>query len=317
MLTDAHWLAQYLNKPDLRIIDCRYVLGKPSAGKALYLEGHIPGAIHLDVDHDLSGKQGPGRHPLPKAIDFSTTMSNAGVDQDTTVIAYDDMGGAWSARLWWLLRYFGHEKVFILNGGWLKWIAENNEVTKVVPHFKPRSFKAVPHTDWIVSKEEVQRNLENKDCLLLDARAPERYRGEIHQRASARYSVGLHERNLPSEQSEREGEAPPALPVEGALPAPIIEPLDQQAGHIPGAKNAPFAENVTQPNKEFKSLEELKEKFKTLGACQAKEIICYCGSGVTACNNIFALKMIGKDAKLYEGSWSDWSADPNLPVERP
>lgn len=273
MLTDSVWLSQHLNQPDLRIVDCRYALGKPEAGKELYLEGHIPGAIHLDIDSDLSGKAGPGRHPLPKAVDFSAAMSNAGIDQDITVIAYDDMGGAWAARLWWLLRYFGHEKVFILNGGWTKWTAEKNELAKVVPHFKARSFKASPHPEWVVSREVIQKNLGREDFLLLDARTPERYRGES-------------------------------------------EPVDKQAGHVPGAKNAPFMENTEGLNREFRTPDALKEKFKSLGVFQAKEVVCYCGSGVTACNNIFALKMVGKDAKLYEGSWSDWSADTTLPIKK-
>ncbi|OGQ04078.1 MAG: hypothetical protein A3F82_07020 [Deltaproteobacteria bacterium RIFCSPLOWO2_12_FULL_44_12] len=273
MLADTQWLSNHLNDPNLRIVDCRYVLSKPSDGKKAYLESHIPGAIHLDIDQDLAAREGPGRHPIPRTTDFSITMSNAGIDQTITVVAYDDVGGAYAARLWWLLRYFGHEKVALLNGGWTKWATEGRPVTKEVPKIKARSFKASPHPDWVVNKEQVKKMIPCENCLLIDARSPERYRGEV-------------------------------------------EPIDKKAGHIPGAKNAPFANNVDPTTKEFKNVEELKKQFETLGVKQAKEIISYCGSGVTACHNIFVLKLLGLDAKLYEGSWSDWSNDPNLPAEK-
>jgi len=267
MLTKADWLLSQIEDPSLRIIDCRYLLGKPGAGKQAYLENHIPGAIHLDVDQDLAGKSGPGRHPIPRIINFSTTMSYAGIDSSITVVAYDDVGGAYAARLWWLLRYFGHEKVSLLDGGWTKWVAEVKPITKEIPKIKARSFKASPHPDWVVDKEYIKQKTEVRgqmtEILLLDARSPERYRGEV-------------------------------------------EPIDKRAGHIPGAKNAPYANNVDSQNKQFKSKEKLKEEFQKLGAFEAKQIISYCGSGVTACHNIFALKLLGLDAKLYEGSWSDW-----------
>lgn len=272
MLVTTDWLAKNLSDPNLRLVDCRYVLGKPGAGFESYAAGHIPGAVHLDVDRDLSGRGGPGRHPLPRTAEFATTMSRAGIDQHVNVVAYDDVGGAFAARLWWLLRYFGHEKVLLLDGGWTKWMAEKRPTSNEAVTVKARSFKAAPHRDWVVDKEYVSGKVA-ATFLLLDARAPERFHGET-------------------------------------------EPIDPKAGHIPGAKNAPFASNLQVPNKEFQSPSKLREQFSNLGADKTQEIICYCGSGVTACHNIFALKLAGLEAKLYEGSWSDWSGDPKLPIEK-
>ena len=265
MLVTPDWCLQRMEDPGIRIVDCRYLLGKPGAGFQLYQKSHIPNAIHLDVDRDLAGHGGPGRHPIPRPLDFSRTMSNAGIDQNIHVIAYDDSGGAWAARLWWLLGFFGHEKVSLLDGGWTKWMAEGKPVNAGIPTVKARSFKASPHPDWVVNKEYVSAHCTLHSALLLDARAPERYRGEV-------------------------------------------EPIDPKAGHIPGAKNAPFANNVSA-DKTFKTAEELKKQWEPLGVFEAEEIISYCGSGVTACNNIFALKLLGLDSKLYEGSWSDWCRD--------
>lgn len=281
MLVTTDWLAKNLSDPNLRIVDCRYVLGKPGAGSKAYAAGHIPGALHLDVDRDLSrlggvAGGGPGRHPLPRTTEFATTMSRAGIDQQINVVVYDDAGGAYAARLWWLLQYFGHEKVLLLDGGWTKWIAEKRPISKEEPVIKARSFKAAPHRDWVVDKGYIAGKVA-ATFLLLDARAPDRFCGEV-------------------------------------------EPIDPKAGHIPGAKNAPFASNLEGASKEFKSPEKLREQFSKLGAefsrGSRQEIICYCGSGVTACHNIFALKLAGWEAKLYEGSWSDWSSDPNLPIAK-
>lgn len=269
MLVTTNWLEENIGLAHLRLFDCRYILGKSGAGFEAYAAGHIPGAVHLDVDRDLArpgglAGGGPGRHPLPRAADFATTMSNAGVDSSISVVAYDDAGGAYAARLWWLLRYFGHEKVSLLDGGWTKWAAEKRPVSREIPQVKARAFKATAHPDWVVDKKEVEALRTSSDVLLLDARAPERFRGEV-------------------------------------------EPIDPKASHIPGAKNASVANNLEGPGKEFKSPEKLREQFTALGAQEAKAIISYCGSGITACQNIFALKLAGLDAKLYEGSWSDWS----------
>jgi thiosulfate/3-mercaptopyruvate sulfurtransferase len=272
-LVTTEWLSSHLQDPKIRTVDCRWVLGKPGEGRRQYEAGHIPGAIYLDVDADLSAKTGPGRHPLPDPLDFEKTMSRIGVDADTHVIAYDEGKGAPAPRLWWLLRYFGHGKISVLDGGFTTWAKEGRPATKDMPSVPPCRFLARPSQDWVVDKMAVDRLREKPGVLILDARAPERYRGDV-------------------------------------------EPIDAQAGHIPGAKNFPFSTVIDSETGKFLSDEALRERFRSLGADQAKEIVCYCGSGVTACTDLLALKIAGWDGKLYEGSWSDWSRDPDLPVER-
>lgn len=271
LLVTVPWLSVHLQQPRLRIVDCRYTLGQPGAGYQRYLAGHIPGTVHLDVDADLATRVGPGRHPIPTPADFARTMGAIGVDAETRVIAYDDCGGAYAARLWWLLRYFGHRPAALLDGGWTQWVAQRLPIETARPTIAVRIFTAVPQPHWVVQKDAVRQMRTRADVVLLDARAPERYRGER-------------------------------------------EPIDAQAGHIPGAINAPWAENLNPEDHTFKHLESLRAHFRTYGCEHAQEIVAYCGSGVTACHNIFVLQRLGLDAKLYEGSWSEWSADTSLPV---
>lgn len=181
-LVGVEWLAQQLGEPDLQIVDTRWKLGDPGAGERAYRQGHLPGALFADVDRDLASPPGTGergRHPLPTAEAFSRTMERLGISDATRVIAYDDQGGAFAARLWFLLRYFGHETGAVLDGGLPAWLAAGRPLEAAIPAPPRGAFTASARPELIVSRERVSQLALSGDALVLDARAPERYRGDL------------------------------------------------------------------------------------------------------------------------------------------
>lgn len=272
-LVQVDWLHDHLAQQHIQVIDTRWYLMEPGRGQAEYQAGHIPGAIYLSIDTDLSAPKGhgPGRHPLPTAAAFAITASRAGIGADTLVVAYDSSGGAAAARLWWLLRYFGHAQVAVLDGGWQAWQAAGLPSEAGVSSAREAHFIATPHPDMVVHAADVERLRHAPQTVILDARASERYEGRV-------------------------------------------EPIDPRAGHIPGALSAPFAENIAADG-QLLHPDILHSRFAALGATAAKTLICYCGSGVTAAHNLLGLELAGiSGGLLYEGSWSDWSSDPERPV---
>jgi thiosulfate/3-mercaptopyruvate sulfurtransferase len=230
----------------------------------------------VDVDSELSSPPGPGRpgrHPLPSAAQVAAALSRLGVGPDTTVVAYDDAGGGIAARLWWLLRYFGHGGGRVLDGGIQAWTASGGPLVKVVPPARAAPPLAlVPDPRMVVDRRRVAELARSPAALVLDARAPERFEGRV-------------------------------------------EPIDARPGHVPGARNAPFVENLVAPEGAFRDRAELARRYGELGAAKAEAIVAYCGSGITACHDLLALDLVGRpDALLYEGSWSDWAGDPTLPA---
>ena len=261
-----------LGRADVRLVDARWYLDPTQQGSEAYRAGHIPGAVFLDLDRDLSGpggeRGGPmGRHPWPAASRVAEVMGRIGVSAGVTVVAYDDVAGGIAARVWYLLRAFGHEDVAVLDGGLTKWIAEGRQLTRELPAIAPGSFEARERPGWVLGPGEAAAAE-----LLLDARSPERYRGDA-------------------------------------------EPIDLRAGHIPGAVNAPFADNLTAGDVPvFRSAQELRATYAALGADRTEPTV-YCGSGVTACHDLLALELAGLRGRLYAGSWSEWSSDPARPIE--
>ena len=259
-----------LGEPDLRIVDVRASLADHAAGRKLYDENHLPGAMFLSLEDDLSGPKEAtgGRHPLPDMFAFSSTLQTHGVGDGAEVVVYDDSGGMFAARLWWLLRYAGFDDVRVLDGGYSAWTAAGLPVTQVVPSPEPRPLTLRLRPQLTATMKEVLGKLNDRRVKLFDARAPERYRGET-------------------------------------------EPLDQKAGHIPGAINKPFSGNLEGGH--FKPPGALKARFAE--AEDADEIILYCGSGVSAAHNALALEEAQiEGARLYVGSWSDWSSHDENPV---
>jgi len=262
--------------PEWRVFDCRHDLKNTEYGRQAYARGHIPGALFLHLDDDLSGvKDGRnGRHPLPDADSFARRMAACGVDATTQVVAYDNEGGIFASRLWWMLRWLGHEKVAVLDGGLAGWKRSKRALEETVPVVQPRSFTARAQ-DMAVDVGQVLADLQSDRMLILDARSPERFRGEN-------------------------------------------ETLDPVGGHIPGAVNRFYFDNLDDDGCFFKPAAELRAEFAELLAGRpAAQVVQQCGSGVTACHNLLAMELAGlSGSKLYPGSWSEWCADPSRPVAR-
>lgn len=258
-LVSTEWLGEQLHDDALRIVDCRFYLAEPKQGREEYLAGHIPTAIYLSLDDDLTGATGPGRHPLPTAGEFAADMARHGIGQGHIVVVYDDSGSSIAPRLWWMLQSLGHERAFVLDGGWSAWASEPRSITTEIPDWEPAQQPLSGDWSGVISREEIVAD--RSRLLLIDARAPERYRGEE-------------------------------------------ELLDPVAGHIPGAFNVPYSENVDGSGR-FLDKESLERRLAV--AAGDGIVVSYCGSGVTACNNLLALAVAGRpNALLYPGSWSDW-----------
>jgi thiosulfate/3-mercaptopyruvate sulfurtransferase len=275
------------------LFDCSFDLAQPAAGAAHYAKAHIPGAVHADLDRDLSARHGApgaggvltahesdepasgGRHPLPNREKFAIWLSSIGFANDMQAITYDRSGNSYSGRLWWMLKWMGHEAVAVLDGGLQAWQAAGGDVTgRAEPSHFQTNFEAQPPLVRLVDANEVLANLDSAAQTVVDARAAPRYRGET-------------------------------------------EPLDPVAGHIPGALNRPYVDNLG-PDGRFKSPAELRAEFDALlGGRDPARVVHHCGSGVTATPNLLAMEIAGLPrTALYAGSWSDWCSDPSRPVAR-
>lgn len=182
-LVTADWLADHLHDPRVLVVDCRFALAAPHQGRQQYIDGHIPGAFYLDLNEDLSSptQAHGGRHPLPDPERFSAMLTSIGVvsggPDSTLVVAYDDSRFAFAARLWWLLRYLGHDAVAVLDGGWTSWVRGEHPATTVLPTAQPGCFNPTPRQDWIVDIDAVRCRSDR--TVLIDSRSPDRYRGEV------------------------------------------------------------------------------------------------------------------------------------------
>ena len=277
-LISASQLAAHIDDPKWVVVDCRHDLVNLAAGRDGYAIGHLPGAVFADIETVLSGaKRGLdgvflGRHPLPEKEALADALRSFGIGDDTQVVAYDAHGGMFAARLWWLLRWLGHEAVAVLDGGMAAWQALGQPLSTETPTKPGGSLTVRAPFVPTVTVREVMDNLESGQRIVIDARAADRFRGEN-------------------------------------------ETIDPVGGHIPGAKNRFFKDNLHNDGR-FKAPEQLREEFSSV-VNDPKQAIMQCGSGVTACHNLLALEVAGMPgAALYPGSWSEWSADPKRPVAR-
>jgi thiosulfate/3-mercaptopyruvate sulfurtransferase len=278
-LVDTVWLAREIEttrggRDGLRIVDSRWYLDPARKGRDAFRAGHIPGAVFVDLEADLSAPGGgrgrpAGRHPWPSEEQVARVMGGLGIGPELRVVAYDDASGAVAARLWHVLRAHGHEHVAVLDGGIVKWTAEGRPLSSEESQVEPAVFRGRLRPGFVVTKTAIVST--HRDRLVLDARVGERYRGET-------------------------------------------EPIDPRAGHVPGAKNAPWTGNLTaDPVPLLRPPLELRRLYETLGAGREEPIV-YCGSGVNACHDLLALHLAGLRGSLYAGSWSEWSSDPSLPA---
>jgi thiosulfate/3-mercaptopyruvate sulfurtransferase len=274
----------------LMIFDCSFDLANPAAGEEQYRAAHIPGAVYANLDNDLSdqgvvdpdGTHRPhpdaasgGRHPLPSREKFAIWLSSVGFTNEMQAVVYDRNDVNYCGRLWWMLKWAGHEAVAVLDGGLGAWQNSGGEVTdREEPSHFQSNFKLGPPLRKLVTTANVASRLGKPGQTLIDARATPRFKGEV-------------------------------------------EPLDPVAGHIPGALNRPFAQNL-QPDGKFKPAAQLRSEFeKLLAGRDPATVVHHCGSGVSAVPNLIAMDVAGfEPTALYAGSWSEWCSDPKRPVER-
>lgn len=254
--------------PPPAILDVRWDIAT-GADRTAYLHAHIPGAVFVDLDEQLSDPPSErGRHPLPDTERFGAEMGRLGVSERRPVVVYDAANSMAAARAWWLLRYFGHPQVAVLDGGLAAWVGAGRPVTDEVPDPPPGDFVPRPGSMPVLTPADAAEVA--RRGILLDARAGERFRGEV-------------------------------------------ESIDPVAGHIPGARSRPTAENVDASGR-FKDAAELSAAFAAVGVADGLPLGAYCGSGITAAHEVLALERAGYRAALYPGSWSEWIADPSRPV---
>jgi thiosulfate/3-mercaptopyruvate sulfurtransferase len=267
-------LAGRLTDPSLAIVDCRFDLGDVARGEREYRESHVPGAVYAHLDRDLSGEKNGrnGRHPLPDPAALVHTFGRLGIDGSVQVVAYDHENSSFASRLWWLLRWLGHDAVAVLDGGFAKWKAEDRPVLDGIETRGPRTFRGSPREGYLAGVDDVLRAIETGGARLVDARAPERFTG-------------------------------------------ASETVDKVAGHIPGAVSYHFMRNLAGDNT-FLPPQAIRDRARaSIGDVPAERLICYCGSGVTACQNLLAFEHAGLiGTRLYAGSWSEWSSDPSRPI---
>lgn len=275
-IVSAVALSERLGDPGWVVVDCRFRLTEPEAGYRAYRAGHIPGARYAHLDDDLARKPAPGegRHPLPDSDTFARTLSALGIGNDSEVVVYDDQAGAIAARLWWMLRWVGHDRVAVLDGGLKAWEAQSLPLSQDEPAVEPCDYVIERvRDDWVVSTAELE-GFDPEHTMLFDARSEPRFRGES-------------------------------------------EPIDPVAGHVPGARNWPFDDNLSTSGC-LSTPEEIAERFErhTRGS-SPERVVAMCGSGVTACHLLWALESAGiTDGRLYAGSWSEWIRDPARPIAR-
>jgi len=268
-------LRERLSDPNTFVFDTRFSLGEKDFGRNSYTRGHIPGAFFLDLEEDLSGERtrSTGRHPLPNVAALSEKLRSAGLSNSMHVVVYDESSNCFAARLWWLLKWMGHDDVALLDGGFRGWIASRGKSETNIPvprqngQFQPRL-----RAEMVVTAAEILASRQPMDLLIVDARSPERF-------------VGSN------------------------------EPIDRVAGHVPGAINMPFKENLTVDD-HFLDIESLRLRHGVYARARASaQIVHMCGSGVTACHNVFSTVLAGFDLpKLYPGSWSEWITDVSRPI---
>ncbi|HEY9596116.1 MAG TPA: sulfurtransferase [Cyanophyceae cyanobacterium] len=264
-VVSAQYLSEHLDDPHVAIADCRFSLAEPELGYQHYQHSHIPNAHYWNLNQDLSSPvaRHGGRHPLPDTSQLAEKLAARGINfQETLVVAYDDSRFAFAARFWWLLRYLGHDRVALLDGGWGAWQSQGYPVTNAIPTIpQPGTFEPQLRSDWVVDIDGVKARKEQPDVVLVDSRESDRYAG-------------------------------------------LREPIDPVAGHIPGAVNYPWQE-VTNAQGYLRPIAEQQQHWADVA--QAQDVLVYCGSGVTACVNLFSLELSGiHTGKLYAGSWSDW-----------
>ncbi len=270
-------LAEHLSDPGWAIFDCRFSLADKDGGRQAYQQSHIPGAVYVHLEEDLSATVVPGktgRHPLPSPQQVASTFSRLGISTGMQIVAYDAAGGASAAaRLWWMLRWMGMPDCAVLDGGWQAWQRAGMPIRNGKERLPPSEFKGKPRQDLLATAADVDVIRFDPAWRLLDARNSERYRG----------------RN---------------------------ETIDPIAGHIPGAINAPYADNL-ELDGTMRSENELRKTYGDfLGQVPANRTIVYCGSGVTAAHSLLAIQHAGLgEARLYLDSWSDWITDPDRPIE--
>ncbi|MDG2243919.1 MAG: sulfurtransferase [Rhodospirillaceae bacterium] len=276
-LVSTEWLAEHLDGQDLVVVDASFfVPGGAAPAKAQYDAGHIPGSVFFDIN-DIADPDATQDHTVPSAAVFSEKVGALGISNTTRVIAYDAMGGGCAAaRVWWMFRAYGHDKIAVLDGGLTKWTSENRPVSTEIPEITARLFSADKEAlARVRNKEDIRQNIDAEGYQVVDARAAGRFAG-----------------------TDPEPKA------------------DLRSGHIPGSRNVPFASLFEPASKTFKSAADIKAQFDAAGVDLDAPIATTCGSGVTACTVALSAYLLGKDdVAIYDGSWVDWGSDPDTPIE--
>ncbi|MSO82334.1 MAG: sulfurtransferase [Acidobacteria bacterium] len=273
-LISTEALASHLDESWV-LVDCRYDLKDEHWGREHYRSSHIPGAAYASLSHDLAAPPSGtnGRHPLPCVEAMEATFGRLGISPGTQVAIYDQDAGMYASRMWWMLRYMGHDEAAVVDGGFAKWVREGRAVQTREESRPAVEFNGRRRKEMRLLVDRVEATLGDPPVLLVDARAPERFEGKS-------------------------------------------EPLDRIPGHIPGAVNHFYKRNVTDDGVML-PVEALRGQFaELLGDRSPDQVVMYCGSGVTACQNLLAMEHAGLSGmKLYPGSWSEWSSNPERAVE--